>query len=49
MLKTYIIVTVKKNKNIISYLFLSKTDADNMKTNIVTFTIIMYNKKRTYA
>ena len=35
----------KHNKSI----SLSKTNADNMKTNIVMFTIIMYNGKRMYA
>jgi len=41
-----IIVTVGKKHNKLS-ISLSKTDADN--TNIVIFTIIMYNGKRTYA
>ena len=36
----------KHNKLSISF---SKTNADNIKTNIVMFTIIMYNGKRMYA
>jgi len=45
MLKTYIIVTIGKKHNKFSISF-SKTDAGNMKTNIVMFIIIIITKKK---